>query len=260
MSSPRRCPAWSPTRCRAGRRWRARGPGRSSGTCAPRLSLRRRGASTAAVSPIGTLIQKIQCQSSVLTRTPPSSGPSATPRPGDGRPQAECRRAPLDRERGGQQGQRERHQECGADALDGAREHELREVLGERSRGRGRREDEQPDDEHAAAAVAIAERGSRQDEDGEREDVRVDDPLQPVDRDPEVALHRRQRREDDQVVERDHEERGAREGDGPDVRGAGGHEISVMYDELSYLGSMVIVHLVRRLSNNLGAGRGDAGA
>jgi hypothetical protein len=70
-------------------------PGMSSRTCAPRLSLRKRGASTAAASPTGTLIQKIQCQPSVFTSTPPSRGPSATPSPemDDHMPSAAVRRS-----------------------------------------------------------------------------------------------------------------------------------------------------------------------
>ena len=66
------------------------------------------------------------------------------------------------------------------------------------------------------------------DEHGEGEDVGVDDPLQAVDRDAEIALHRRQRREHDQAVQGDHEERCAGQGDGPGSRRVS--SISVMYD------------------------------
>ena len=134
--------------------------------------VRRRGASAAAVRPTGTLIQKIQCQSSVSTMRPPSSGPSATPKPGDRRPQPERGRASLGREGGREQRQRERHEQRGPEALDGARDDELREVVRERAGSRGGREHEQPDDEHAPAAVAVAERGARQHEDGERRGCR----------------------------------------------------------------------------------------
>ena len=123
--------------------------------------------------------------------TPPSSGPSATPSPAidDHRPSAAVRRSIGNAadSRVSVSGIRS----AAPSPWTARASDELREVVGERARGRGRREHEQPDDEHAAAAVAIAERGSRQDEDGEREDVRVDDPLQPIDRDTEVALHRR---------------------------------------------------------------------
>ncbi len=43
------------------------------------------------------------------------------------------------------------------------------------------------DDEHALAPEAVAERGAGQQEDGERERVGVDDPLELLDRRAEVA-------------------------------------------------------------------------
>ena len=200
-------------------------PGRSSGTCAPRLSVRRRGTSAAAASPTGTLIQKIQCQSSHFDEDAAEQRSERDAEAGDRRPQAERGGAALGREGRRQQRQRERHEQRGAEALDGARDDELREVRRERPGGRGSSEHEQPGDQHAPAAVAVAERGAREDEDGEDEDVRVHDPLQAIDRDSEIALHRRQRRDDDEVVEGDHEERGAGQGDGPDMSGAGGQAI-----------------------------------
>ena len=53
-------------------------PGRSSVPYGPLLSSRRRAASGTTSSPIGTLIQKIQCQEMPCTTAPPTSGPSAT--------------------------------------------------------------------------------------------------------------------------------------------------------------------------------------
>ena len=165
--SRRRCHASWPTRCRAGRRSRARG---RAGRAAPGRRgsrVRKRGASAAAVRPTGTLIQKIQCQSSVLTSTPPSSGPSATPMPAmdDHMPSAAVRRS------GGKAAESSvsvsgmssaAPRPCTVRAID-----ELRERVRERAGGRGRREHEQPDDEHAPAAVAVAERGAGQDQHGE---------------------------------------------------------------------------------------------
>ncbi len=55
--------------------------GRSSRLALPRLSGRYLADMTAAASPIGTLIQKIQCQLSPCTTTPPTSGPPATAKP-----------------------------------------------------------------------------------------------------------------------------------------------------------------------------------
>ena len=144
---------------------------------------------------------------------------------GDRRPEAERGGAALGREGGREQRQRERHEQSGAESLHGARDHELRQVRRQGAGRGGRCEHQEAGDQHAPAAVAVAECGSREDEDGEDEDVCVDDPLQAIERDAQVALHRRQRRDHDQVVEGDHEERGAGQGDGPDVSGAGGHEI-----------------------------------
>ena len=81
--------------------------------------------------------------------------------------------------------------------------------------GRGGREDPDPDQEHAPAAEAVAERRAGEQEDGERERVGVDGPLEVLERGAEIAADARQRRRDDEVVERDHEDRdgGDREGD-----------------------------------------------
>ncbi len=94
-SSRSRCRAWSPTRCRTALRWRARGP---AGRAAPARRGSRPGGGAPGwrpCTPTGTLIQKIQCQSSDSTIRPPSSGPSATPRPAidDHRPRAAVRRS-----------------------------------------------------------------------------------------------------------------------------------------------------------------------
>ena len=53
-------------------------PGRSSVPYGPWLSLSQRIASGSTISPIGTLIQKIQCQEMPCTTAPPTSGPIAT--------------------------------------------------------------------------------------------------------------------------------------------------------------------------------------
>ena len=60
------------TRIRAGMSRRARGP---------QLSERRSLDPMAATSPMGTLIQKIQCQSSSWVTAPPTRGPQATASP-----------------------------------------------------------------------------------------------------------------------------------------------------------------------------------
>ena len=56
-------------------------PRRSSVPLGPWLSRRRAAASGSSTRPIGTLIQKIQCQEMLCTTAPPTSGPSATAEP-----------------------------------------------------------------------------------------------------------------------------------------------------------------------------------
>ena len=72
------------------------------------------------------------------------------------------------------------------------------------------------DDEHAPPAEPVTERGARQQEHGERQRVRVDRPLEPFDRRIEVGANHRQRRRDDEVVERDHDERDRRDHECPE--------------------------------------------
>ena len=87
--------------------------------------------------PIGTLIQKIQCQEMPCTTAPPTSGPSATaiPLTPDHTPIAMPRRS---RERLGEQRERQRGDDRRARALDGARGHEQPGARRERGGGRGR--------------------------------------------------------------------------------------------------------------------------
>ena len=59
-----------------------------------------------------------------------------------------------------------------------------------------------PIDEHPAATEAVAERGAGQQQDGERQRVRVDRPLELLERRVEVVADHRQRRRHDEVVER----------------------------------------------------------
>ena len=56
-------------------------PGRSRLRAGPWLSVRLRAARGSSASPIGTLSQKIQCHEMPSTIAPPTTGPSATPRP-----------------------------------------------------------------------------------------------------------------------------------------------------------------------------------
>ena len=67
--------------------------------------------------------------------------------------------------------------------------------------------------EDPAPPEAVAERGARQQQHGERQRVRVDEPAELLDRRTEVAADARQRGRHDEVVEHDHEQRGARDGE-----------------------------------------------
>jgi hypothetical protein len=77
-------------------------------------------------------------------------------------------------------------------------------------------EDRDADEEHPPAPEAVAQRRPGEQEDRERERVAVDRPLQVLERRAEVAADARQRRRDDEVVERDHEDGHRSDGEGDD--------------------------------------------
>ena len=106
----------SPAPCRRCRASSARGS---------RDSATRQSSTTAATTPIGTLIQKTLDQPTCSTRKPPSSGPSGEAEAGDAGPDADRRGEPLARERGDEDGERERVHDRGADALERARGDQL---------------------------------------------------------------------------------------------------------------------------------------
>jgi hypothetical protein len=126
---------------------------------------------------------------------------------GDARPRADRQPALLGGEDVGEQGQRQRGHDRGADALDAAGGDQRRGRGRECRSGRGRREHREPDHEHAPAPEPITERGSGQQQNRVRQRVRVDRPLQRLDRGAEVGADGRQCGGDDQVVEHDHEQR-----------------------------------------------------
>jgi hypothetical protein len=78
--------------------------------------------------------------------------------------------------------------------------------------GRGEREDGDAGQEHPAPADPVAERGGGQQEGGEGQRVRVDEPLQVGQRRAELGADHRQRGAHHQVVQRDHEGRDADRG------------------------------------------------
>ena len=154
-------------------------PGRSRCMFGPRLSVSRACASGATTRPIGTLIQKIHCQESPLTTAPPMTGPSATPRPltPDQMPSAtpRCPSGNASESSVSVSGNTSAPPApCTARAA-------IRVLVGcDGGRRGGGREDAQSDREHPPATEAVAQRGAGHQQDGERQRVRVDDPLEPA--------------------------------------------------------------------------------
>ena len=195
-------------------------PARSSRRAGPWLSASRARASGTSVTPIGTLIQKIQCHEAACTTAPPTSGPSATaiPLTPDQTPSAIPRRS------GGKASASSvsvsgvtiaAPTPCVARAaisrpIDGASAAAAEDSVNSAD----------PDHEHPSAAVAVAERCAGQQQHGVGEHVGVHGPLERLDRGAEVAVDARQGDAHDEVVEHHHEqsERHDRQGPTPPAR------------------------------------------
>jgi hypothetical protein len=109
----------------------------------------------------------------------------------DAAPETDCRSALLGRERLADQGQRERHYDRAADALQRPRPDQHARARRQcRGRGRGA-EQEDADREHAPATEAVPERSTGQQEAGEGEVVGVDGPLQALEAGVQVSPQRR---------------------------------------------------------------------
>ena len=147
---------------------------------------------------------------------------------GDPGPGAERDAALLGRECGREERQRQRSHDGAADPLDGARCDQRLHRGRERRCGGRSGEQAEAEDEHPAAAEAVAQRGAGQQEDGERERVRVHRPLELLDRRAEVGADHRQRRRDDEVVEHDHEQRDRGDRERPGGLRLGLHQIQLL--------------------------------
>ena len=81
-------------------------------------------------------------------------------------------------------------------------------VHARRERGRGGRsgEEREAEGEDAPAPEAVTERRAGEQQDGERQGVGVDRPLELLERGVEVSADHRKRGRDDEVVEHDHEQ------------------------------------------------------
>ena len=126
---------------------------------------------------------------------------------GDARPDADGDAAALLGKGFGEQRERERRDDRGAGALHRARGDQQVGAARQRGGGGGGREHAEAEQEHALAPEAVAERGAGEQQHGVGEHVCVDGPLQRLDRGAELAMDRRQRDADDEVVEHDHEQR-----------------------------------------------------
>ena len=90
-----------------------RQPGQVERACrGPRLSGSGPARAAPRPAPIGTLIQKIHCQASPSATAPPITGPLATARPVSACSDPDRRAAPLGREGGADERERERHHEA----------------------------------------------------------------------------------------------------------------------------------------------------
>ena len=201
-------------------------PGRSSALVRA-VATRSGGAAASGSSarPIGTLSQKIQCHEMPSTTAPPTSGPSATPRP------LTPAQMPSASPRFWRGNASLSSVSVSGRTIAAPRPCRARAAMSASMLGASAAaalasvKSAEADDEHPLAAEAVAERGAGEQQDGERQRVGVDRPLERLDRAAEIGADRRQRDADDEVVERGHEQGDRDDREGPAGAGArgGGH-------------------------------------
>ena len=140
----------------------------------------------------------------------------------DPRPDADGAAAFARREDVGEDRQRRRHDERGAEALDRARHDEDAGRSRERRRERAAAEDHEPDEQRRLAAVTVAGAARDQEEAREDERVRVDDPLELARRRAELAHEARQRDVDDRPVDADDQQAQTEHREDPPAPGVDG--------------------------------------
>ena len=128
----------------------------------------------------------------VLEQGAGQDGPERSPGAGEPGPGGDGLAALLGREDGGQQGERGRHDEGGADPGDHPAGDHLGRPGAEPAHQRAGGEDEEPEDEGPLASEAVPQGAGRQEQGGEHQGVRVDDPLEGAGAGTEVALHARE--------------------------------------------------------------------
>jgi hypothetical protein len=167
---------------------------------------RESGSSTA---PIGTLTQKIHFQEAASVMPPPITGPSAIATP------ASAPQPPMARPRRSGRTAADSRVRVSGTMIAPPRPCIARKAISAPMFGASAEPTEpsvntaQADAEQPLAAVAVAEGGPGEQEDGEGERVGGDGPLQPGKARVQRLLDRGQRRGDDEVVELRHEHRGA---------------------------------------------------
>ena len=140
--------------------------------------------------------------------------------PGEPGPGADCPRAILVTKAGLDHRQAPGGEQRTTDPLHDPRRDQRLVARGDRAEQRGQREQPDPDDEDPAAPVAVAERAAEQDQGRKRQQIAVEDPLQPARRRVEVLADRRQRDVDDRPVEKRHPRAEDRDGEHPAAGGA----------------------------------------
>ncbi len=178
--------------------WRATGSFESGRSRAP---------ATIASTVSGTLTMKIDPHQKWSSRTPPTTGPSATPSPAVAGPDADRQRALAGvGEDGDQQRERRGHDERGARAHHRAGRDQPVDAARVGGRERGDAEHREPAQQRAAAPVAVPERAGQEQQPREHERVGVDHPLQLGHVRVEVTHERGERDVDDRVVDDDREQ------------------------------------------------------
>ena len=170
---------------------------------------------------------KIEPHQKWSSRKPPTTGPSATPRP------AVAAQMPMAIARSRASVKTLISSESVAGMMNAApapmtARAAIEPVDAARVRGRrrGDAEHREPGEQRAPAPVAIAERAGQQQQPGEHERVGVDHPLQLADVRVEVAHQRRQRDVDDRVVDDDGEQAHAQHAERRASAARAGHDVT----------------------------------
>ena len=214
----------------------------------------------------GQVDQEHRTPPEVLEEPASGHGPDGDPQPGHGRPHADgLRPLPGVGEDVGQDRQGRGHDGGAADAhhRPGADEHARR--AGERRGGRTEAEDGQAHLEGAAAPEAVRQHAGGQEQAGEHQHVRVDDPLLLARRGSQVLDERGEGHVEDRVVDPDDEQAQAEHRERPPAAtvdggsrsgsGGKGHESTVGRDASTHDRRKVKVRSAHRGEARAGDGR-----